>query len=882
MSGNKRITRRSNDPRCLPVHGKATCQAALLPVILCLGAMTGWATPTPTTTTLTVSSKTINNHPITAMTATVSPTLTQGLVLFYDGKVLLGTGQIVNTGTKYVHGSAYLSAQLAPGAHSLKAVFAGRNAYATSASTAQSWAVAGGVANTTISSSGSAGNYTLTGTVTGLGGPGPTGQVQFVDQTTSSTIGSATLGSVTGSKTMATAANYPIYDTTDYQTPEQVVSGDFNGDGILDLSIQDYDTGVSIYLGKGDGTFLAAKPFCTTGTPPVPCPAGSEPTGIAVGDFNSDGIPDLVVVSGSFVSVALGKGDGTFKVPVNYDSASGANSVLVSDLNRDGWPDLVVSVDGGISVLMGNGNGTFQPHNDVSLTDASTYISIGDFNKDGIPDVISAGWNGSDIMVLLGKGDGTFQAEKDTPIDINTASCQVQAVDLKGSGYLQDVAFCGSSTLEAMTGKGDGTFNAPQEMAPSGTFSEFVAGLTAADINGDGATDLVMTWYSSDTDTGRVAVFANKNDGTGTFNASPTQYLVGKVPVSVIAGDFNGDGTMDLAVANQNDNAMSVLVDTSKQKATATLTGASVPGTGDQSVVAQYMGDTNYAGSTSTAITLQGSGGTTSVTITSISPTTAVQGSGALTLTVNGTGFATGAVVYWNGSARTTAFVSATKVTAAILATDLTTVGSFPITVKVGTVTSNSVNFAVTAATGATPTITSISPYYVYRYAAALTMTVTGTNFVSGATVNWGTTSLTTTFVSATTLTAAVPAANLTSLGTFTIKVTNPGGAASNTVPFTVGPNTHLPLAYGFVNKNGSMGAASPNLSCTWSSPEYLCTISGETFYFSSYVVNATVADIATPAVATVNSVGGQIIVKIYNLSGTAIQAPFFITVFKP
>jgi len=855
--------------------------AIALPALLCAYPLTVWAQPGATTTTLTVSSKTINGHPVTAMTATVTPTLTQGLVLFYDGKVPLGTGQIVSAGTKYTHGSAYLSAQLAPGTHSLKAVFAGRNCCATSASAVQTVTVSGGVTTTTISSSGAAGSYTLTSTVTGIGGPGPTGQVQFVDQTTSSTINPATLGSITGSKTMAAAASYPIFDSPPYNGPQQVVSGDFNGDGILDLAVLDYDTGVSIYLGKGDGSFQAAKAFCTTGTPPVPCQMGSEPTGIAVADFNSDGIPDLVVVSGSFVSVALGNGDGTFKAPVNYDTASGGSSVLVSDLNRDGWPDLVASVSGGISVLMGKGDGTFQPHNDVSLSDASTYISIGDFNKDGIPDVASAGWNGSTLMVLLGNGDGTFKAEKDTPIDINTASCQVQAVDLKGTGYLQDVAYCGSATLEVRTGKGDGTFNAPQTLAPNGTFFEYVAGLTAADINGDGAPDLVMTWYSSDTDTGRVAVFANLNDGTGTLNATPTQYLAGKGPVSVIGGDFNGDGTVDLAVANYYDDTMSVLVDTSKKQATATLTGVSAPGTGSQSVVAQYMGDSNYAGSTSTAITLTGSG-TASVTIGSISPTSVVAGSLAFTLTVNGTGFATGAMVYFNGNARTTALISSTKVTAAILASDVTTVGNFPITVKVGTATSNSVTFVVTSTTGATPTITGISPNYVYRYSAALTLTVNGTNFVSGSIVNWGTTSLTTTFVNATTLTAAVPAANLTNLGTFTIKVSNPGSAASNGVPFTVGPNTHLPIAYGFVNKTGSMGAASVNLSCTWSSPEYLCTITGENFYFSSYVVNATVADTSAPAVATVNSVGGQIIVKIYNISGTAIQAPFYITVFKP
>jgi len=862
--------------------GRIRIGVALPIALLCAFAGQAWAARLATTTTLTPSSKTVNGRTITVLAAKVTDpaTVMQGLVRFYDGKTLLGSAQIVNTGTKYTHGAANLSVELGWGSHALKAAFAGTATDASSASSTLTVAIGGGTSATTISVTGSVGNYTLTGQVMADGMTAPTGEVSFLDQTNSDAlIGTSTLAVGTPAMKFTKATTYSLYDPADYSRPQQLVVADLNGDGILDIAMVDYSTGISIYLGKGDGTFEAAKPFCTTGTPPTPCAAGSEPVSIATGDFNSDGIPDLVVQDGSNVDVMIGNGDGTFQPEVAYGTASGNYNIVVADLNLDGTPDLALTVSGGVSILLGNGDGTFQPHNDIALNDSSTYLTAGDFNKDGIPDLAVDGWNGASVMILLGVGDGTFQAEKDTPIDVNPANGTVVGADFKGTGFLCDLALSGDGTLEAMLGNGDGTFKTPQELKPNTTFDEFNGGFAVADLNGDGIPDMALTWYDSDTDVGRVGVFYGKGDGT--FNPTPKTLNVGEQPIWIATGDFDGNGLLDLVTANESDSTLSVILNSATNTATTTPLTVAAPGVGTQEVFAQYKGDAGYASSESTTIPLTGSGVVRPV-LTSLSPFSALAGSGAFTLTVNGSGFAAGSVVKWNGNARTTALISASKLTAAILATDIATAGSYTVTVVSGGATSNALAFTVSGSTGSSPLLTSITPNYATVGSAALTLTVNGSKFVSGAIVFWNTTKLITTFGSATKLTAAVPAADLAAPGSASITVVNPGNITSNAMTFTVSPATHTPLAFGFFNQLGTPGATSGNITCTWNTSEYLCTVTGEKFFYSKYVVNATPADTDFPAMATVNSIGGQIIVKIFNLSGTAIQDPFYISVFKP
>lgn len=185
-----------------------------------------------------------------------------------------------------------------------------------------------------------------------------------------------------------------------------VVSADFNGDGIPDLALAG-GYYLVILLGKGDGSFSKV---------PVGPTSISEAdlfNSMAAADFNGDGIQDLAVADSSdgVVSIYLGKGDGTFRKAGEDIKLNGANHLAVGDFNGDGKLDLAVPAGNKVHILFGKGDGTFKtgPTAPLSLGSPPFLVSVGDFNGDGIADLfLGAQVNGTSVNVLLGKGDGTF------------------------------------------------------------------------------------------------------------------------------------------------------------------------------------------------------------------------------------------------------------------------------------------------------------------------------------------------------------------------------------------------------------------------------------------------------------------------------------------
>src|SRR5258708_5733438 len=193
-----------------------------------------------------------------------------------------------------------------------------------------------------------------------------------------------------------------------------VAMGDFNQDGFPDVVIGGQSLDATNKLQNGISVSLNNGDG--TFAPPVYY-AQSVPAAGVVADFNGDGKPDLVLASNNGILVMLGNGDGTFKTPIRM--ATGANSMAVGDFNGDGKLDL--AVNNNLGILLGKGDGTFQnpiiPAGSGTAFIAYGPIAVGDFNGDGKLDVVTGTTKGS-ILLFLGDGKGNLGA----PVTANTGS----------------------------------------------------------------------------------------------------------------------------------------------------------------------------------------------------------------------------------------------------------------------------------------------------------------------------------------------------------------------------------------------------------------------------------------------------------------------------
>ncbi|MGE0101264.1 MAG: PKD domain-containing protein [Blastocatellales bacterium] len=279
----------------------------------------------------------------------------------------------------------------------------------------------------------------------------------------------------------------------------------------------------------------------------------------------------------------------------------------------------------------------------------------------------------------------------------------------------------------------------------------------------------------------------------GGNNPSPT--LTSLDPASALqdSGAFtltvNGTNFVPSSVVRWNGaNRTTTYVSSTQVTAAIPATDISTAGTAQVTVFNPAPG-----GGTSNALTFTITAPNPVPTLTSLSPSTAVENSAAFTLTVNGTGFVNGAVVRWDGQARTTNFVSATQLTAQILATDLQGVGQAAVTVfnpAPGGGTSNILNFSITASTSPAPTLTSMNPTVAFAGQPGFTLTVTGTGFVGSSKVRWNGTDRLTTVVSSTQMTAEILATDIASAGyaSVTVFTPMPGGGVTAPLTFTISP----------------------------------------------------------------------------------------------
>jgi len=198
----------------------------------------------------------------------------------------------------------------------------------------------------------------------------------------------------------------PVFTAPAGSFPVAAVAGDFDEDGRIDLVVANNVLyGFSFLAGNGDGSFAA----------PLHMPgwAGLMATGITAADLNVDGHLDVAVSHYDGVATFLGAGDGSFSYAGGVATYTN-DGVAAGDLNRDGTPDLA-SVEiyaERLIVSFGNGDGTFSPGGSYPIGFFAQDVAIARLNGDAWPDVVVTESSANRVGVLLGAGKGSLLAEQ--------------------------------------------------------------------------------------------------------------------------------------------------------------------------------------------------------------------------------------------------------------------------------------------------------------------------------------------------------------------------------------------------------------------------------------------------------------------------------------
>jgi hypothetical protein len=305
-----------------------------------------------------------------------------------------------------------------------------------------------------------------------------------------------------------------LSNTTIAEAPGEIALGDLNGDGKLDVAVTSHDSyGVVLLTGDGKGGLSVAP------NSPIVMKLGQHPHthGLAVADMNRDNKLDLITCNNADndISVAFGDGRGNFtRAPQSFPVGPSPYPFGVGDVNNDGWLDIVATATAtgpsrreqlpfsrALTLLLSDGKGGFAPRQLPLRTGEPWFAAIADLNRDGKPDIVATHHEMSAMTVMIGDGRGGFTEANGSPFDFGVSLFQLLIADVDRDATMDIVAISGNS-IRVLLGDGRGAFKQAASI-PVGPGAWRVA---AADLNGDGAVDVV----TSNSESNGVSVLLGK------------------------------------------------------------------------------------------------------------------------------------------------------------------------------------------------------------------------------------------------------------------------------------------------------------------------------------------------------------------------------------